>query len=250
MRRPTSEARSAATLMRSDAPYAAAVYRSPFLAIAVMGSSEVLEVLCSRAPSPKVRLRRVLSAARAYSATTVVLEPNCPLGEMVPCEYEVFELGLRAAMEQLIPESSPKCHADLFRRLLERHPSLRRFMSMSADGSRILMLDRWKNVRMLPIAIGIAVRFGARAKPVRLRRSRPISVHSSHTICATSSPEVEKPAPTVSSASLRMRSGTRPENSSDASATASAEPSSTSSAEATTSSADATPPSPMSTSTG
>ena len=235
--------------MLSDAPYVAAVYRSPFLAIAVMGSGEVLEVLRSRAPSPEVRLRKVLSAARAYGATRIIVEPDCPLGEMVPYGYEILELGLRAAMDRLIPESTPRRHADLFRHLLERHPSLRRFMSMSTDGLRIMMLDRWTNVRMLPIAIGIAVRFGARTKRVRRRSPQSKSTQSSHSVCGSSSLDPRAPVPSDSSVSYKIPNGTRHENSSDALGTTSASPSSTSSAADTTSAA-VSPPSPTSTNTG
>lgn len=236
--------------MRSDAPYVAAVYRSPFLAIAVMNFGQVLEVLCSRAPSIEDRLRKVLSAADAYGAKSIVVEPGSPLDELLPHKFNITRVSLRATMDQLIPEGTPRRHAALFRHLLERYPSLRRFMSMSADGSRILMLDRWKNIRMLPIALGIAAGFGARAKPVRPRSSHSTSIHSHQSVCVSSSPEPEGLAPSGSSARSKTAGGTRPESSSDVSGATSASPSSTSSDADTTSGAVPTPPSPTSMSTG
>lgn len=203
--------------MKLDTPFLAAVVRSPFVAVTVIGSGEILDVLRFRAPTSEIAAKRVLRVRREYRASAIVTEPRGVLtSALLPHGVRIVRLSLHDAIDALVPEPDGAMHTDLFRQLIARFPCLRRLVTISPHSGKIDLLDRWKTMTMLSVALGVAARFEV---PERPRNADPAEdqsphlVHSfNHAICVPCSNEPAPPDPSGFSASSETATGTQPEN--------------------------------------
>lgn len=147
--------------MTLHTPFIAALERTPFLTMVAIGSSEILEVSRSRTRSLPELEERLLDFTRDHGCRTLVIEPGSRLAVIAAVHrLRVVRMRLALAKETLLGGDDPS-HAQLYQHLLVRYPSLSRFSTATPIRPDQDPWSRWRNEKLLAIALGLAARFTA-----------------------------------------------------------------------------------------
>lgn len=139
----------------------AAAYRSPFLALSILSTSEIVEVrrhrIADGARGRVAMARAIAEAVLEYDVAELVTEPGLLAPAILAGRGRpVRTCALRSAKDVLLPEDVKKTTRNLCQHLVERFESLRRFVTILPATGRIAMTERWRTVMLLPVALGLA----------------------------------------------------------------------------------------------
>jgi len=135
----------------------AAVYRSPYLAIAVLSNSEIIAVRRFRPPTAADVAKTIAKTVGIYDPDLLVVEPSLA----ADCEALFLKCPMRLVSldeaKRVMIENVPRpTIAELCHALIAKLPSLRRFVKVLSGTGRIAMSERWRTVMLLPVTLAFA----------------------------------------------------------------------------------------------
>ena len=135
--------------------------RGQALVVAVVNSNDILEVKRHfpwiwAKQGRKARIRKIVANMMAdYKISTIVVESNTFVYQCMKDIPIVRPVNLSSAKRLLIPGSEKITHKDLYAHLVNKHPKLRRLVTILPT-NRIAVTEKWKTVTLLSIALGLA----------------------------------------------------------------------------------------------
>lgn len=144
-------------------PVLSACYRAPFLLVAVVCGSEVVEIFrrrVTRGALGEAVVRGLLTRlASEYGCSEIVAEPDSAVLAIArtlpqPCR----ELSVSEAKRSLLGagQGETPTHAEVFGELLQRMPELQRLVTLLPSTGRIALSETWRTMTLLAVTLGLA----------------------------------------------------------------------------------------------